>query len=171
MTTVALGLAALPLLVLVLGPAERGLARLAGPGRWGRLAAGTADSLAQLRQTFRRPRLAVIAVLCSLMIHGLAILAAWLMGRQIGLDAPLWQYLIVVPLVWIITMVPASVGGLGVREASFGALFGAFGAVPETGVALGALVSASSILGILLGGLLAAFLPRPEKATDPEPKP
>ena len=116
--------------------------------------------MAQLRNTFRRPGLAVMAVLWSLAIHGLAILAAWLMGRQIGLEAPFWQYLIVVPLVWIITMVPASIGGIGVREASFGALFGAFGAVPETGVALGAMVSASSILGILLGGLLVVILPR-----------
>lgn len=168
LTAVTLGLAALPLVIPALGPIQRWLVRQAGSTRPGRLAAGLADSLAQLRLTLRLPRVAAVAIASSVAAHLLAILGACLIGRQIGLDAPLWQYLIAVPLVWVITMVPASIGGIGVREASFGGLFGAFGAPVEQGVALGALVSASGIIGILLGGAVVPFLPRTAAAQGPE---
>jgi len=66
-------------------------------------------------------------------------------------------YCLIVPLVWIIKMVPVSLNGLGLTEGSFVFLMGLF-AVPE-GKALALAVAALGIQTCcaLLGGLLLAI--------------
>jgi len=141
-------------LMFGLGPLERMLA--GRDSAWfQRIAAG----LGELRSTFQQLRIAGWAIAFSLIVHGLAVLAAWLLGSALSIQANIWDYVALVPLVWVITMVPISIGGIGVREASFAVLFGSIGVPAEQGAALGALVSVTSVLGVMAGGVFAMFLP------------
>ncbi|MEM7058123.1 MAG: lysylphosphatidylglycerol synthase transmembrane domain-containing protein [Pseudomonadota bacterium] len=148
-------LAVLLLLILGIGPLERLLAWREGP-----IANRIKEGLAELRKIFRQRSIAAWAIAYSLAVHGHAVLAAWLLGADLAIQATAWDYLALVPLIWVITMVPVSIGGIGVREASFALLFSGIGVPPEQGAALGALVSVTSVLGVIAGGLLVLILPR-----------
>lgn len=59
----------------------------------------------------------------SILTHLLAMLAFFMIGRSVGLDFPLQVYLILVPPVILLTILPISLAGWGVRE---GAMVGFF---------------------------------------------
>jgi glycosyltransferase 2 family protein len=81
----------------------------------------------------------------------------YVIGQSLQIPISIIGYCLIVPLVWIIRMVPVSLNGLGLTEGSFVFLMGLF-AVPEGK----ALALALAALGIqtccaLLGGLLLAI--------------
>jgi uncharacterized protein (TIRG00374 family) len=81
----------------------------------------------------------------------------YVVGQSLQIPLSLIAYCLIVPLVWIIRMVPVSLNGLGLTEGSFVFLLGLF-AVPQGK----ALALALAALGIqtccaLLGGLLLAI--------------
>ncbi|NNM03669.1 MAG: flippase-like domain-containing protein [Gemmatimonadetes bacterium] len=77
------------------------------------------------------------AVLLSVFIHLISISAIYFLGIALDLPLGFLVYLLAVPLVALITMVPVSIGGLGVRETSFIAILGQYGVDPELSVTLG----------------------------------
>jgi uncharacterized membrane protein YbhN (UPF0104 family) len=107
----------------VLPASTRLLARLdvAGAGRW-RGPLGKVRSLAtSLREAFGvyrgRPRLLAASVLLSLVVQVAGVAQVALVGRAIGLDVPVGVYGVAVPMVALLTLLPVSVNGMGVREA------------------------------------------------------
>lgn len=132
--------------------------------RGARIAGSIRDTLAGLRGCFESRRTVAPSLLISIVVHVLAIVAALALGASMSIQISSLAYFAIVPAVWIMTMLPISIGGLGVREASFALLFAVFGAEPEEGMALGAAVSAAGILGILMGGAVLLVLPG-----DPKP--
>jgi len=83
--------------------------------------------------------------------------AYYVVGQSLQIPISLMAYCLIVPLVWIIKMVPVSLNGLGLTEGSFVFLMGLF-AVPQ-GKALALAVAALGIQTCcaLLGGLLLAI--------------
>ncbi len=77
----------------------------------------------------------------------------WAMGRAVGIDLPYTVYCLVVPLVWIISMLP-SVGGMGVREGGFVYLMSLFGVAKSPALAVAALYLIAQTLLAGVGGLL-----------------
>ncbi len=75
------------------------------------------------------------------------------LGWSLGIDASLAHYLVFVPLVSLSLLLP-SVGGLGVRELTYVALFGLIGVPEERAFALGILVYAVTFATGLIGGLI-----------------
>ncbi len=95
----------------------------------------------------------------------LAICAAWVLcvyflGSGLGLPVAPLRYLEVAPVVALATLLPISIGGIGVRETGYLLLLGAHGATPAQCIALG-LAQYSVSVGIALVGALL-FL-RPER--------
>ncbi len=128
-------------------------------GRGAGIASGIRDMLAGLLGCFQSRRTVAASLSLSILVHLLAILAALSLGASMSIQIPSLAYFAIVPAVWITTMLPISIGGVGVREASFALMFAVFGADPEEGIALGAAVSATGILGILMGGAVLLVLP------------
>lgn len=62
------------------------------------------------------------------------IIATWVLGLALGIELPLSAYLMIMPIVYISTVLPISIGGLGVRESVLTLLLKQFGA--ETSVAV-----------------------------------
>ena len=81
----------------------------------------------------------------------------WIIALSLGIRVPLFYFLIFVPVVTLISMIPISLNGMGLREYSFMSLFGATGVADESCIALGLLYSFMLILSSLPGGLAYIF--------------
>ncbi|HMO37103.1 MAG TPA: lysylphosphatidylglycerol synthase transmembrane domain-containing protein [Gemmatales bacterium] len=94
------------------------------------------------------------AVAISFVVQGLATLQIILLGIALGLQVPLTAYLVVVPMVTLMTMLPLSLSGHGIREGSLLILLAPYGVTTEQAIFLG-LIWFTLSLGI---GLIGVFL-------------
>ncbi len=114
------------------------------------------------------------AMLVSI-IFNLTMASWWLAaGLALGFQIPYTYYLLVVPLLSIVLLLP-SIGGLGVREMIAPMLFAGAGLSPEESIALSLLVFGLERISGLLGGLVYLYAtirdrnkPRkPQETADP----
>ena len=82
---------------------------------------------------------------------------AWIIALNLDIHIPLFYFLIFVPVATLISMIPVSLNGMGLREYSFMSLFGSIGVADESCIALGLLYSLMIILSSLPGGLVYIF--------------
>jgi uncharacterized protein (TIRG00374 family) len=85
------------------------------------------------------------------------------LSRGMGGTIPLSSLLVLVPVVQALTMIPISLGGLGVREMGYEFFFRSSGFDPAEGVALGLAWLSVSMIFALLGGSLALLRPLPRE--------
>ncbi len=97
-------------------------------------------------------------VLVSLVFQVSAILINYLSALALGIEMTLWDSFILVPLVWVVSMIP-SLGGLGVREGAYVLFFGKFSG-NDKAFALGLLYFALTILASVIGGICYLFAGR-----------
>lgn len=95
---------------------------------------------------------AVLAL--SMAFQFVRFVAVWLVALALGLDLGLADILLVFPLVFLASMLPISLGGLGVREASAAALLAPLGIAAGPAALLGFSVYANAVGSASLGGLL-----------------
>ena len=113
------------------------------------------------RVIFSRDRGPKVAVL-SVLVHVLAVVIAWCVVQSITAPVLFGQIFQLVPPVMLITMLPISIAGWGVREATMGLAFGYAGLVANEGVNVSLLFGAVSFLVGIVGGLV--WILSPEKA-------
>lgn len=119
-----------------------------------------ARALVALRRLARNPITAARAFVFSLAIQGsFVLLNAW-MANGIGVDIPLAAWFLVWPLSKLAALVPISLGGLGVREATLAALLVPFGVPVALGVITALLWQTVLIAGGLFSGLIWWLLSR-----------
>ena len=105
---------------------------------------------------FSRRRGPKITVL-SIMVHVLTVVIAWCVVRSIAAPVLFSQAFQLVPPVMLITMMPISIAGWGVREATMGLAFGYAGLLANEGVNVSLLFGAVSFTVGALGGLVWIF--------------
>ncbi len=152
----------------------------------GRAASARLAEIIRLRGAFllRRVRDAVVAycsrpwVLLWAMVltfvgQSIVIVAFWLLGRDLGIEAGLEYYLFIFPVMWVVGAVPISIAGLGIVEAGTVGLFCHLTGVPEEkkGLVVALVVCQRFvwILASLPGGLvhlLGAHLPQEDISVD-----
>lgn len=93
----------------------------------------------------------------SLVNQLLGIAVIWIMAEGLRIHVFLFYFLVFVPVVAMISMIPVSLNGMGLREYAFVSLLGAVGVGRESGVALGLLVSAFTFLSGIPGGVVYIF--------------
>lgn len=150
---VALGLAAgaLSALVLLRLPLRRWPRRIRRP---------VSRALVALRRFRKRPSALVRAFALSLVIQtSFVLLNAWI-GRSVGVAAPLAVWFFVWPLAKLVGLIPISLGGLGVRDATQGALLAPWGVAMARGVVAGLFWQSVLIAGGLTGGAVWWLLGR-----------
>jgi uncharacterized membrane protein YbhN (UPF0104 family) len=96
------------------------------------------------------PKVAVLSVL----VHVLAVVIAWCVVKSIAAPVLFSQVFQLVPPVMLITMLPISIAGWGVREASMGLAFGYAGLLPNEGVNVSLLFGAVYFIVGAFGGLV-----------------
>ena len=105
------------------------------------------------RVIFSRKRGPKIAVL-SLLVHVLTVVIAWCVVQSIAAPVVFSQIFQLVPPVMLITMLPISIAGWGVREATMGLAFGYAGLFTNEGVNVSLLFGAVSFMVGAFGGLV-----------------
>jgi glycosyltransferase 2 family protein len=108
------------------------------------------------RVIFSRKHGPAIAVL-SILVHVLAVVIAWCVVQSIAAPVVFGQIFQLVPPVMLITMLPISIAGWGVREASMALAFGYAGLLPNEGVNVSLLYGAVTFLVGAFGGLVWIF--------------
>jgi glycosyltransferase 2 family protein len=121
----------------------------------------------------RRPGLALGATLLSVVVQAASVLIVALLDRALGVGVPVTYYAIAVPLVSLLTLLPVSLNGMGVREASMGLLLapaGVSGTLAGSLAFLWFLVMAAA--GLVGGGvyLLGRFTPPPDADAPAAPE-
>ncbi len=122
---------------------------------------------AAARKLFSNPARLVRAMLLSIVIHVGVGTSLWVLALNAGVDAPLAAFLLLAPIIAIVTTVPISVGGWGVRE---GAMVTALGLVHiQPAIALTVSIQFGLIMLVvgLPGGVLALFGPTAPPGGEP----
>jgi len=105
------------------------------------------------RVIFSRKRGPKVAAL-SLLVHVLTVVIAWCVVQSIAAPVVFSQIFQLVPPVMLITMLPISIAGWGVREATMGLAFGYAGLMTNEGVNVSLLFGAVSFMVGAFGGLV-----------------
>ncbi|MDK1031334.1 MAG: lysylphosphatidylglycerol synthase transmembrane domain-containing protein, partial [Planctomycetia bacterium] len=64
-------------------------------------------------------RVILIALAYTWIAQGMGILAVWIIGLAVGVDVPLYLYVLYMPVVWLVWVLPISINGLGTAETTF----------------------------------------------------
>jgi uncharacterized membrane protein YbhN (UPF0104 family) len=108
------------------------------------------------RVIFSRSRGPIVTVL-SLLVHVLAVVVAWCVVQSIAAPVSFAETFLLIPPVMLITMIPISIAGWGVREATMGLAFGFAGLATNEGVNVSLLFGAVSFIVGAFGGLVWIF--------------
>ena len=119
------------------------------------------DILKNMYNTFhiyryhKRKSIEILAL--SLLAQVIAILYYPLIAYSFGLNVPLVYFLIVIPIITIILVLPISISGIGVREGAFIFFFKNVGVLPHEAVSIALLAFGFSIIWSLIGGVVYAM--------------
>lgn len=105
---------------------------------------------AQLNQILHNARSISFHLIIGLLIHLFSIINIYFVGKSVGLEYDLLTIAVIVPPVILLTLIPVSLAGWGIRE---GAMIGLFGLI---GAAATDVLSMSILYGIIL---IVASLP------------
>ncbi|MGH7476593.1 MAG: lysylphosphatidylglycerol synthase domain-containing protein, partial [Longimicrobiales bacterium] len=141
--------------------------------RWPRrLRRPLARGLVALRRLSARPATLVLAFALSFGIQSGFVLLNVVIGRSLGITAPVAAWFMAWPLAKLVGLLPISLGGLGVRDAAFATLLLPFGVAASQGVVASLVWDSVLIVGGLLGGLVWWTLGRQTKpAPQEQPRP
>ena len=114
------------------------------------------------------PGLLAKAFLLSLSVQVVRVLVFYVVALGFDLHAPLMYYVIFIPLIMVLIMLPVSLNGIGVREVSFVGFFSLAG-MPETGAfVVSFAVSVLTTLTTAVGGLIYMFDKGPGASVPPD---
>lgn len=147
------------------GGAVCGLAATPLLTRWRLVPARRREQLRDLLDALHSPRTLARATLLSIFVQCANVVVVWMIG--VGLDAPVpvGYYFVFVPMVSLLTLLPVSVNGMGVREGGVALFLAHLPGVPEgTAVTLAFLWFASGAAVSLVGGAVYLFgaFPKPD---------
>jgi glycosyltransferase 2 family protein len=121
--------------------------------RWwiARHVAGTAAVAFKVVSTWR---IASVVVGLSVAIHLLTIAAIWSAARSVAAPLEFWQALLLVPPVVLVSTVPVSIAGWGVREGAMMTVFSYAGLLDSDGLIISILYGAGLFAVGAVGGLV-----------------
>lgn len=105
-----------------------------------------------------------LTVLCTLVLQSMAIISCWLASRSMLAipPIPLKYFFLFLPVIFAISAVPISIGGIGVGEAAYAALFVFVGINEANSISVSLLFRIVVIILALIGGFVY-LLPSTEK--------
>ncbi len=97
------------------------------------------------------------SLIISIFNQLLVISMAWTIAVGLNIDVPLSYFMVLIPVVTLVSMIPISLSGMGLREYAFLSLLGGVGVARESCIALGLLSSAVLIFSAVPGGIIYLF--------------
>jgi len=114
------------------------------------------DKIRRLYKTFRRydtPSI-VKALVISLIFNVTLVLSNYFVGLALGVRISLLYYWVFVPITSVVTMIPISLNGLGVREIGYVTLFTQTGVPQEVAFSMSLSFYAFTVVSGVIGGIL-----------------
>lgn len=147
---VALGLLALPLLARIPWLSPRKL-----------------QQLHTMIRLLRAPGVLWLTSLLSFVVQAANVVIVWLVAEGLGAKVPPSFWWVLVPMVSILTLMPVSVNGMGVREGATVLLLAPLGVSDGTALTIALLWFAVGLAVSLLGGLVYLFgkFPKPQTSS------
>ncbi len=99
----------------------------------------------------------VSLVVFSALFQATHILASFIIAKALNISVPLILFFPIMPIVYILTLLPVSLGGLGVREGILVYLLGNVGVSPSDAVALSLLIYFNRVIIGAVGGITHMF--------------
>jgi glycosyltransferase 2 family protein len=110
--------------------------------------------------SFKKYKLVIISVLFySLTLQFAVVINYWLASRALGINLDLTAFIFIVPVVSIISMLPISLGGIGVREGSLVFLLVSLGSPNAKAAMCSLLLLVMTLIMGIIGGLVYAIRP------------
>ena len=103
----------------------------------------------------------MLSIILSLIIHLTFVFTAWLLAYGMGLDISLTGMLLIVPITNLLTAIPISIAGWGIREGLFIAGLGYLNVSSDAALALSILYGLSMLV-VSLPGLIDWILQKPK---------
>nr|AEQ20365.1 hypothetical protein [uncultured bacterium CSL1] len=107
-----------------------------------------------VRQVFMNPLTCLMATTLVILGHSTFCMMAYLLAQSLNIDLTLVEALMYIPIVMLVTVLPISIGGWGVREAGMVALLGLSGIPAGSAVVLSVQLALVIIMIGLPGGIL-----------------
>jgi uncharacterized membrane protein YbhN (UPF0104 family) len=118
--------------------------------------------VAEVADTYvRMPGLLAVAAALSLLVQLASVAQVWLVARGLGLDVSFGYLAVAVPLVTLLTLVPISVNGMGLRELGLVVLLAPAGVTSAQAVTLSLLGFAVTVAASLAGAAVYLAGPYP----------
>lgn len=115
----------------------------------------------------RAPRHVAEAFFHHMVYQLMNLLRFYLAFLAVGVRLPMHTVIWMSMLMIFVNNLPVSFAGLGVRETGFAWILALYGLAPETGVVLGAAISAQTLMLVAMGGAMALM----ERARDDNEQP
>lgn len=116
-----------------------------------------------------KPRLMLVAAALSLLNQIMEVISVILIARALVVYTDTAYFFVFMPLIWLVTMVPIAISGLGLREGAFAFFFTQVGVTSEEGVAISLLFYSFNVIVGLSGGLILLY--NNIKSYRPPPQP
>lgn len=108
--------------------------------------------------------LAVVMILSAL-AQGVDLMAAYVLAQALGIELALGFFFIIIPVTYLVTLLPVSLGGIGVREGIFSYLLTRMGVLASDAVTLAFSIYLLRIFVGTLGGVWYLMLREPSLST------
>jgi len=125
--------------------------------------AGIADKIEQahgrLRELSRERAALSNAFGLTLVFHFVGVFCTYLIGLALNTEVSFAFYCVALPIIWLITMLPVSINGIGVREGGFVLFFAAAGMSNADALLISFLTFAQLVILGVIGGVLYSAQP------------
>lgn len=128
---------------------DKSIKKLALPTKLKNLFVYCNNSLESLKSNSLVPKVVLLSLISQLMI----IICYYLIGRSLHVELHLMEYILLVPIVALLSSIPVSIGGLGVREGTIVFLLGAVGISTPNAVSISLLYLTVLILVTIPGSI------------------
>lgn len=102
-----------------------------------------------------------LVLMLSALAQALDLLVAFVIARALGIEVALGLFFIIIPISYLVTLLPISLGGLGVREGIFSYLLTRLGVLASDAVTLAFLIYLLRVIVGLTGGVWYLFSREP----------
>jgi len=93
----------------------------------------------------------LLGILICIPIHLISFITAFILAHSLDIQITFIELSLIISLVWVISAIPVSLGGVGIRELSLIYFFSIYGIAPEPVTALAAYIYIIVILKSLIG--------------------
>lgn len=102
-----------------------------------------------------KTKVVIVTIIASLVMKSVEVFSTIFIALAIGVELEIQYFFIFLPIIWVISMIPISVSGLGLRESAFVFFFTQVGVSASDAVTVSLLYySCNLLVGVIGGGFL-----------------